>query len=149
MSPCIGAGFDSTEISGIWYFAPGSDYNADTRPLPKGSAPDIGAQEHLLGFYYNIHSTDIQNPNKYRLHQNYPNPFNPETTIEFSIPITEFVTLKIYNSIGQEIATLISENLTPGEHKYTWDAFQIASGVYFYKLDTESYSSSKKMILLR
>jgi len=86
---------------------------------------------------------------EFALKQNYPNPFNPKTTLKFSIPKTEFVTLKIYNLLGQEVSTLISDKLTPGEYKYTWDASHLASGMYFYKLETESYSSTKKLILLR
>jgi len=88
-------------------------------------------------------------PNEYNLFQNYPNPFNPTTTIEFSIPKVENVTLKIYNLLGREIAKLISDKLTPGEYKYTWDASHLASGMYFYKLETENYSSTKKLIFLR
>jgi len=86
---------------------------------------------------------------EFTLYQNYPNPFNPRTTIEFSIPKSEFVTLKIYNLLGQEVSTLISDKLIPGEYKYTWDASHLASGMYFYKLETESFSITKKMILLR
>jgi len=88
-------------------------------------------------------------PHEYSLSQNYPNPFNPSTTIEFSIPKSEFVTLKIYNLLGQEVATLVSDKLTPGEYKYTWDASQLASGVYIYKLETDNFNSTKKLILLK
>jgi len=85
----------------------------------------------------------------YVVNQNYPNPFNPKTNIEFTIPKSENVTLRIYNLLGQEVSTLVSEKLIPGDYKYTWDASHLASGMYFYKLQTESYSSIKKLILLR
>jgi len=96
-------------------------------------------------------------PKSYSLKQNYPNPFNPITNIEFSIPKAEFVTLKIYDIIGQEVATLVSEKITPGEYKYTWDASQLASGLYFYKLEVGNPSTgsgscfmqTRKLILLR
>lgn len=89
-------------------------------------------------------------PLLFDLQQNYPNPFNPTTTIEFSIPKTEIVTLKIYNTIGQEVATLVSEKLTAGNYKYTWDAGSLASGVYYSKLKTKSgFSKTRKLILIR
>ena len=88
-------------------------------------------------------------PLLFNLSQNYPNPFNPKTTIEFSIANTEFVTLKIYNLLGQEVATLISEELSAGSHKNTWDASYFASGVYFYQIQTESFADTKKLILLK
>jgi len=88
-------------------------------------------------------------PIEFSIKQNYPNPFNPKTTIEFSIPKTEFVNLKIFNLLGQEVNTLVSEKLTPGEYKYTWDASHLASGVYIYKLEAGNYSSTKKLILLK
>jgi hypothetical protein len=86
------------------------------------------------------------NPIQYELMQNYPNPFNPSTTIEFALPNTELVTLRIYNILGEVVATLVSERLTAGKYKYDLDASNLASGVYFYKLEAgnPSTSSSKK-----
>ena len=75
-------------------------------------------------------------PDKFNLEQNYPNPFNSNTKIKFSIPKSEFVTLKIYNMLGQEIATLVSDQLSPGNYDYIWNASDIASGVYIYKIET-------------
>ncbi|MFC2088682.1 T9SS type A sorting domain-containing protein [Calditrichota bacterium] len=83
------------------------------------------------------------------LGQNYPNPFNPTTTIEFQIPQSEFITLKIYNILGQHVAALVSEKLTPGKYKYNWDASGFPSGVYFYKLKTAEFTQTKKLILFR
>jgi hypothetical protein len=88
-------------------------------------------------------------PLEYILKQNYPNPFNPNTTIEFSIPKTEFVILKIYNMLGQEVATLVSEKLKVGNFKYNWDAGNLASGVYLYRLEAGSFQQMKKLILLK
>jgi hypothetical protein len=87
--------------------------------------------------------------NRYQLQQNYPNPFNPSTTIEFALPKTARVTLKVYNVIGEEVAILVSEDLTPGKYEYTWDASGLASGVYFYRIATSEYRESRKMILIR
>lgn len=83
------------------------------------------------------------------LYQNYPNPFNPTTTIELTIPHAEFVTLKIYNILGEEVATLVSEKLPVGRYKYEWDARGLASGVYFYRLHSNKYIQSHKMLLLQ
>ena len=88
-------------------------------------------------------------PKKYFLHQNYPNPFNPITTISFEIPEKTRVSLKIYNVIGKEIATLIDKEMFPGIYELPWDASKVASGIYFYQLSGENFIQTKKMILLR
>ena len=88
-------------------------------------------------------------PEQFELFQNYPNPFNPVTTISFSIPTEGNVSLKIFNTIGQEIATIVSGNLSAGTYSYKWNAKEQANGIYFYKLTAESFSETKKMILLK
>jgi hypothetical protein len=89
-------------------------------------------------------------PKKFTLKQNYPNPFNPNTTIEFSLPKTDFVTLKVYNILGQEAITLISKKLIPGNYKYVWNASTFASGVYYYRLKTDQgYEQSRKLLLMK
>jgi len=85
----------------------------------------------------------------FSLLQNYPNPFNPTTNIEFSIPKPEFVTLRIYNILGEEVASLVSERLTAGKYTYDLDAGGLASGVYLYRIQAGEYVNAKKMILLR
>ena len=85
----------------------------------------------------------------YFLSQNYPNPFNPTTTIEFTLPQSGYVTLKIYNILGEEVATLFSDRLTVGKYKYDWDASGLASGVYLYGLDTRNHREVRKMILMK
>ena len=86
----------------------------------------------------------------FELEQNFPNPFNPRTTIEFTLPHSEFVTLRIYNIAGEEVTTLASERLTAGRHQYDWSpADEISSGVYFYKLEAAGHAEVKKMVLLR
>jgi hypothetical protein len=87
--------------------------------------------------------------NDYQLKQNYPNPFNPSTTIEFSLPQSDFVTLKIYNILGEEVATLLSERLTAGGYQYEWDAGSLASGVYLYRLQAGDFVDVKKMVLMK
>jgi hypothetical protein len=88
-------------------------------------------------------------PVKYSLEQNFPNPFNPSTTIEFSIPVAGSVSLKIYNVLGQEVITLVNEELKAGNYKTLWYAKNISSGIYFYRLETNNFSQTKKLLLLK
>ena len=88
-----------------------------------------------------------QLPNQYHLFQNYPNPFNPATKIEFETPITSFITLKIFDFLGRELTTLVSEELEAGHHSRIWNASNYSSGVYFYSLQSGKYSQTKKLIL--
>lgn len=81
--------------------------------------------------------------------QNYPNPFNSRTYIEFHLPKKEKTSLRIYNIYGQEIKTLVDEELNAGEYIFQWDASECPSGIYFYKLDTRKVTSCGKMILLK
>ena len=88
-------------------------------------------------------------PDRLNLSQNYPNPFNPSTTINFQLPNSEFTTLKVYNILGKEVATLVSNKLNQGNHSYTFDGNNLASGVYYYQLVAGDFMEVKKMILLR
>lgn len=81
--------------------------------------------------------------------QNYPNPFNPSTTIEFTLPKSEFVELKVFNILGSEVSTLVSKKLDQGNHTYTFDGKNLASGIYYYQLVAGDYSEVKKMVLLK
>ena len=94
---------------------------------------------------------DLENglPEKFELAQNYPNPFNPSTNIGFRISNLGFVSLKVYDNSGKEIATLVADNLPAGNYKYTWDAREFASGVYFYRLNVDGASAVRKMLLVR
>jgi hypothetical protein len=88
-------------------------------------------------------------PSEFSLSQNYPNPFNPSTIIEFDLPKTSEVTLKIFNILGQEVATLLSASLLSGSYEVEWDASRFASGVYLYRLQATDYVETRKMILMR
>ncbi len=87
--------------------------------------------------------------NDYFVSQNYPNPFNPVTNLEFGISERGFVSLKVYNLIGKEMATLVNENLNPGTYKYRFDGSKLTSGVYFYTLKVNGFSETKRMILIK
>lgn len=88
-------------------------------------------------------------PDKFNLSQNYPNPFNPTTNIEFSLPEKSFVKLKVFDITGKEVAQLVNENLSAGTFRYEFNAENLPSGLYFYKLETEKFSETKKMIILK
>jgi len=87
--------------------------------------------------------------NSFLLEQNYPNPFNPTTLISYQLPVSSEVTLKVYNTLGKEITTLVSEELAVGSHKVEFDASELPSGIYFYQLIANKYIETKKMILLK
>ncbi len=87
--------------------------------------------------------------NSFSLENNYPNPFNPSTTISFNIPKTDYVSLKIFDCIGKEVATLINQELVAGKHSIIWNADKNASGIYFYKLSSGKYTITKKMCLIK
>lgn len=156
-SPCIDAGIQDTMI----IYNNGQD-TLVVPPIPYlGLAPDMGAYEFdpSTGI---AEKTDI--PIRYTLYQNYPNPFNPSTSIEFALPKTSHVTLKIFNILGEEVATLVSDRLTSGTYSYEWNASNMASGIYLYRLHAGSLTTKsghyavgeagdfveiKKMILMK
>jgi hypothetical protein len=152
-----------------------SNYIIDTNGVTKGDSTLVGKKKNsyavtLLG-YVPAESVDIvrrvpgktvepfipvvgfrEVPGEYVLEQNFPNPFNPTTSIVFSLPEETEVTLKVYSILGQEIATLISNKyLDAGEHEITFDASNLSSGVYFYRMNfgDGTYSTMKKMLLLK
>ncbi|OGU46864.1 MAG: hypothetical protein A2000_10600 [Ignavibacteria bacterium GWB2_36_8] len=88
-------------------------------------------------------------PTEFELKQNYPNPFNPNTTLSFVIGHLSFVTLKIYDILGKEIATVVSEEKSAGKYEIEFDGSNLSSGIYFYELKTRSYTVTKKMVLLK
>lgn len=92
---------------------------------------------------------DPESPDNYFLHQNYPNPFNPSTKIRYSIPSSGFVTLKVYDALGKEIAVLVNENKQAGTYEADFNASELTSGVYFYQLSSEEAVQVKKMMVVK
>jgi uncharacterized delta-60 repeat protein len=88
-------------------------------------------------------------PGKFELGQNYPNPFNPTTTISFTLHSKSFVSLKVFDALGREVSTLISEEMPAGTYTRQWNAGRLASGMYFYRLQAETFSETRKLVLLR
>ena len=87
--------------------------------------------------------------NSFYLHNNYPNPFNPYTKIKYFIPALSFVTIKVFDLLGKEVATLVNEEKAAGEYEIEFDGKGLSSGMYYYKLTVNDFSQTKKMILLR
>ena len=96
-----------------------------------------------------INKKDTKIPVHYSLSQNYPNPFNPVTKIEYSIPKSSLITLKVYDILGREISTLVNEEKPAGSYQVEFNGSRLASGIYFYKIQAGNYSSVKKMILIK
>jgi hypothetical protein len=88
-------------------------------------------------------------PLTFLLRQNYPNPFNPSTTISFSLPLKSLVSLKVYDLLGREVTTIVSEEMSAGNYSRQWNANGMSSGVYFYRLQAGSSAEVKKLVLLR
>jgi hypothetical protein len=101
--------------------------------------------------YSSIVNVNLAQPNKYQLEQNYPNPFNPSTIISYQLSSNSLVTIKIYNALGNEIATLVNENQIAGSYSIAFSAnqLQLASGTYFYELRAGDFVSVKKMLLMK
>ena len=105
-----------------------------------------GNYGHVV-WYENLIITSVEDENQlptvFSLEQNYPNPFNPTTTIKYQIPELSFVTLKVYDVLGNEIATLVNEEKTAGNYEVDFDATILTSGIYFYRLQSASFIETK------
>ncbi|MEO8210751.1 MAG: T9SS type A sorting domain-containing protein [bacterium] len=151
MLDIVGAGitlFGSNQTS-TYIWDAGVNYNAT-----KIVNPVFQFNVRHNGVYGDNNLVSVQNynseiPSDFTLEQNYPNPFNPTTNLEFGISNFGFVTLKIYNVLGNEVATLVNEKLNSGNYIVAFDGSNHPSGVYFYKLETGNFSDTKRMILLK
>lgn len=101
------------------------------------------------GLTIGIQTISTEVPDGYTLSQNYPNPFNPSTNIKFDLPLRSFVKIVVYDAQGREVAVLVNQELQPGTYSYKWEASSLPSGVYFYRLLTNSFSDTKKMLLIK
>jgi len=94
-------------------------------------------------------SGNVQTPSSYSLFQNYPNPFNPKTVISYQLAVNSFAKLKVYDILGNEIATLVNEKQNAGSYSVSFDGSNLSSGMYYYKLESGSFTETKKMILIK
>jgi hypothetical protein len=135
----------------------GSHYSWTDRTVTNGFnytyelvAVDLNGVRTTLG---TTNATPVSNTveviTEYALRQNYPNPFNPVTSIGFDLVESGMVTLKVFNPLGQEVATVVSGSLSSGRHTVTFDASYLPSGMYLYRLETNSFSATKKMLLMK
>ncbi len=125
-------------------------YETETRQIILGAV-----NQDTVNFYLDtlnvigIVNINTNVPDNFSLGQNYPNPFNPQTKIRFAIKSASFTDLKIYDILGRELKTLVNENLKPGEYEVSFNAANLPSGVYFYRLEADGFIETKKMVLIK
>lgn len=153
----------STDDKKVYFSATGgSSWQLMTTGLPAGAnvyalgmlAGKLYAATYSYGvFYYEPDAVSISNSDEtasgFSLLQNYPNPFNPSTEISFRVPKSSFVNISLYDAMGKKVAYIVNETLQAGEHSIRYDASHLAGGVYFYKMTSGDFSSTKKMILVK
>ena len=156
----------NTETNYLWYYIPSGHLFAPTWPLPMNLAYSNTAMQHAgtdgfalgdLNWFPSQKAAwaltgvtaGAAEPERYALSQNYPNPFNPSTQIAFTIPRSSLVQLRVYNVLGQEVATLVNGTLVAGTHVVTFNSSGLASGMYFYRITAGDYVNAKKMVLLK
>jgi hypothetical protein len=146
----------------------GAPYNTDIRNVsrPTGAGYDIGAYEYTTQLLNgktmaNNNNSQVENdelykvetsvdvPQQYELGQNYPNPFNPSTTIRYNLPQNSMVTLKVYDILGKEVATLVNEMKSAGSYEINFNALHLASGTYIYRIQADGFTQTKKMMLMK
>ena len=153
----------ASSVSGLFYtvdLVNWNDFSSGLQSYDRSVGQLVPTDEYLFktGSSVNSHRISLVDlsvdeavglPDVFSLHQNYPNPFNPTTTIAFSIPQTELVTVKVYNIVGHEMTTLINDELSIGNHSIQWDGSHHPSGVYFVKIESSGFVQTRKMVLLK
>jgi len=138
---------DTQEVAGAVVISQGSN-RLESVTLLKNDVAWV-RDFYLAGGVVGVSEGGDALPKSFGLFQNYPNPFNPTTTIEYALPHAGYVTLRVYNVLGEEIATLMYGEQTAGTYTATWDASDMPSGVYFYRLTAGEYVHTRKMVLMR
>lgn len=103
----------------------------------------------LINVVTDVEKLNTEIPVDYILEQNYPNPFNPSTSIRFSIPEAGFVSLKVFNLLGEEVASLLNEEKLAGNYEVSFKVSDLSSGIYFYSISSNNFTQTKKMIILK
>jgi len=124
--------YDKTTVTQAWFTKGGIAYTF----YPSGSVVSVADESGKI-------------PTNFELYQNYPNPFNPTTTIKYKITNSGFVSLKVYDMLGQEVAVLVNETKHPGVYELNFNASNLSSGVYVYRLQAGEHSSTKKLVLMK
>lgn len=137
----------------LWAGTPTGSYDFSNPYAPADNARTLREIQYIVASssseVVSVPPDETILPSRFVLYQSFPNPFNPSTAIRYNIPLSGVVSLKIYNILGQEIATLVNEWKQVGTYSTTWDASGLPSGVYFYRLQLSSFNETKKLILLR
>ena len=144
---------DVTNVTDTFYAVNGLAFNAlhywkvrGTNQYGKGNFSDAWRFKTVL--VSDVDDSGIL-PTEYVLEQNYPNPFNPSTNFVIKIAKSGYTTLRIYNLLGQEVALVVNEELSPGVYSFNFDASELSSGIYMYRLSVNDFTASKKMIFLK
>ncbi len=116
-----------------------------------GNEPSADGGWYYRNYNYTFSDVDddVNEIKEFRLSQNYPNPFNPNTTIKFALPIKTNLTLSVYNALGEKVAEIFKGEMEEGYHEMMFNASGLSSGIYFYKIESENYSATKKMLLMK
>ena len=114
-----------------------------------GGSGGVGMSGTITVISPTVVTENSKSPKNYYLSQNYPNPFNPTTTIQYALPSNNFVTIKVYNSVGNEVATLVNEEEDAGYYSIVFDGTDFSSGVYYLQFKSNNFLRVKKMILLK
>jgi hypothetical protein len=128
---------------------------ASTLRFVEHNLREHGVRPVFAGFACDESEVQIQSveaataPEEFSLGQNYPNPFNPSTTISYVLPADAKVSLRVFNTLGEEIATLVDDVVPAGQHQATWNAAGMPSGLYFYKLESAGVTMTKRMMLVK
>jgi hypothetical protein len=143
----VAVGFDATSLDG-------GDYAAVLHIATNDPVAPVTDVSVTLGVLTGINDDVNPIPHQYELSQNYPNPFNPSTVISYALPVDAKVTLKVFDILGREITTLVSQEMSAGVHRIKFDASQLSSGIYFYAIRAEgsngsTFMNAKKFILMK
>ena len=137
-----GDSFNVSNTQDLINLQPGEFFIYSTKKLP---TPEPG----ILTSIHDFNTNDNSVPIVFNLDQNYPNPFNPTTSIKYSVPSSEHVSLKVFDILGREIAVLVNEQKSAGIYTINFDASDLSSGVYFYRLNSGNNIQIKKMLLVK
>lgn len=148
-NPILAGGFGAWDVDGNWFprvMKDGNSYRMWYTGRNSSGLDRLGYAEDPV---MSIGTPDNAQPTHFQLQQNYPNPFNPATTIEYSLPQSGFVTLKVYNMLGEAVAGLVESHQPAGSYTVNFDAKNLTSGIYYYTLAVNGLKQTRKMVLIR
>lgn len=153
-----GLGGNSAVVFASGFLDPSSNQNGDSfglfAALANGTVVELpqlygNEAQNALNKVMDENNESVSVVSDFNLEQNYPNPFNPTTSIKFTVPTSEFVSLKVYDVLGNEVSTLVNEQKAPGAYEVRFDAGNLSSGVYIYKLQAGNFTQTRKLMLMK